>query len=88
MVDNPSNESLWNIVHQPLASDVDTRLRELTQQSKARDLSVSEQAELDSLIHYYNLWVLERSQAMAALQARGVDVLAQLRKEEQERGEG
>jgi hypothetical protein len=84
-VNTLSNDALWTIVHEPLAPDVDARLSRLIHTGKTRDLSDTEQAELDALLKAYNAYVLRRSEAMLALKQRGYDVLAILKAEE---GEG
>ena len=76
--ENLSDEELWEKVHQPLAYKVDTRLRQLTEMGKARDLSAEEQVELEGLIKEYDSYVLRRSKAMLLLKERGHDVMEQL----------
>lgn len=75
MSEHLSDDALWDIVRQPLAHETDTRLRQLTQASKAREMTDDEQAELDRRLSEYSAWVLRRSEAMLALKERGYDVI-------------
>ena len=69
-----TDEALWAVVRRPLAWGQDIRLRELTAQSKARNLTPDEEIEIDQLVEAYDRYVLLRSQALMLLKSRGQDV--------------
>ena len=74
-----TDEALWAVVRRPLAWGQDIRLRELTAQSKARNLTPDEEIEIDQLVEAYDRYVLLRSQALMLLKSRGQDVERRLK---------
>lgn len=73
-LDSYSDEQLWAVVYRQFAWPYDTRLRELTAQSKERQLTDDEGTELEKLVRLWDQYVLHRTQALVLLKQRGYDL--------------
>ena len=74
-----TDEQLWAVVHQRLASPQDARLRELIALGKQGRLSNDEEAEMERLIGLVDHHMLLRSEALLLLKQRGHDVESQMK---------
>lgn len=71
-----SNEALWAIVNE-MPSET-ARLDELRQIRESRPLTSDEETEVSQLLEQHGQFILRRSQAIAILHLRGIDVLGEL----------
>ncbi|MDX2077879.1 MAG: hypothetical protein SFZ02_15735 [bacterium] len=71
-----SNDQLWDVIRQPFNAVQNIRLHQLTDQNQmGKELTHTEQQEVNQLIQAYDRFILIRSMAMVTLQKRGVDVM-------------
>lgn len=73
-LDSYSDEQLLAVVYRQFAWPYDTRMRELTAQSKEGRLTDDEGAELEKLVRLWDQYVLHRTQALVFLKQRGYDL--------------
>ena len=71
-----SNDALWAIVNEMPTET--TRLDELRQVRESRPLTPDEEAEVSQLLEQHGQFILKRSQAIAVLHLRGINVLGEL----------
>ncbi|MDZ4670972.1 MAG: hypothetical protein SH821_08885 [Phototrophicales bacterium] len=71
-----SDEALWMIMNDMPTETV--RLNELRHMRESRSLTPDEEAEVSQLLQQYGQFILKRSQAIAVLHLRGIDVLREL----------
>ncbi|HRF96889.1 MAG TPA: hypothetical protein PLZ51_16895 [Aggregatilineales bacterium] len=71
-----SNEALWAIVNDMPTETM--RLDELRHMRESRSLTPDEEAEVSQLLQQHGQFILKRSQAIAVLHLRGIDVLGEL----------
>lgn len=69
-----SDEQLWKIVNRRMPWAQDSRLRELTAQSKQGSLTQEQREELDCLLTALDRQILLRSRALLLMKKRGHDV--------------
>ncbi|MDE2776568.1 MAG: hypothetical protein OXI77_11555 [Chloroflexota bacterium] len=69
-----TDEKLVAVVHQRLASPLDTRLRELMQLGQFGEVTEEEIVEMEDLVAKYDHQVLLRSEALLLLKRRGHDI--------------
>jgi hypothetical protein len=65
---------LWTVAYRDLSSEKLSRMDELVAASKSRSLSLTEQSELDEILHLSNVYMLLRGKALLELKERGFDV--------------
>ncbi len=70
-----ADEQLWNLVHLRLTFAQDRRIRSLMERGQEEELSLAEEAELDSLLELIDRHTVLRSHALVLLQERGHDTL-------------
>lgn len=73
-LDHYRDDQLWAVVYQRLVWPQKERLRELVTRGEQSELTVAEQAELDTLLDRVDRYTLLRSQALRLLKQRGQDV--------------
>ncbi len=69
-----TDEQLWKIVNRRMPWAQDSRLRELTAQSKRVKLTAQESNELENLLAALDRQILLRSRALLLMKKRGHDV--------------
>lgn len=69
-----SDEQLWEVVNRRMPWAQDSRLRELTAQSKRVNLTAHESNEFEDLLAALDRQILLRSRALLHMKKRGLDV--------------
>jgi hypothetical protein len=69
-----SDEALWVATKPTLSASQQAQLNKLTEAQGTRDLTASEQDELEKLLAEYDRSILRRAQALALLSLRGHDL--------------
>ncbi len=69
-----SDEQLWEIVNRRLPWSQDSRMRELSAQDKRKKLTEPEMQELEELLTALDRQILLRSRALLQMKRRGLDV--------------